>query len=415
MRAAKGPIDYAASCVLGNRIQAGLEELAPDGLEDAFMRGLAEVAALVGVPRADVERAAPLSQISALAERLRSSHPRAVAAWRLHAGNTGFLDVVTALTVDGRKPDIGLCIDRVAGKVRHDKALSGPLGELGRDISAWSDLIERTEQALAELTWLDSALRRRQLKRTVFAILVVATLSAITTSIVYVRLARDEVEARVSSARGCAAETLTEADLEWANAKQRARVDRELDACKQERELAEATRRASEEEEVRKRQAEEVVRARAQACADLASDVDAGELDAATRATAGATAALLERVAKRTLEPGDVGPQDPSFPCSDTPAHARLEAAYGQALMADPMLWARRSDPSPLAQKLATARKDEVPKNVLIGLADNAERTAKAGLSGGDKTTIARAKRLCTFASAMGMPGPVSCPAVASL
>jgi hypothetical protein len=56
-----------------------------------------------------------------------------------------------------------------------------------------------------------------------------------------------------------------------------------------------------------------------------------------------------------------------------------------------------------------------VPKNVLIGLADNAERTAKAGLSGGDKTTIARAKRLCTFASAMGMPGPVSCPAVASL
>lgn len=416
LRAAKGPIDYAASCVLGNRIQVGLEELAPDGLQAAFMRGLSDVATLAGVPLADVERAAPLAQIRALAERLRASHPRAVSAWKLHAGNTGFLDVVTALTVDGRVPDIALCLDRVAGKVRHDKALSQPLAELSRDLAAWTDLVARTEESLAELSWLGAALRRRGIKRAVFAILVMGTLSSITSAIVYVRLQRDAVEARVAAARGCAAEALGEADLKWANDEQRARLAQERGVCDAERAREAEERRAVEERERRKQAEEEALRARARACDDLAADVEGGELDAATKATAGDSASLLERVAKKTLEPSDVGPADPVFPCADSQAaRGRLEKAYAQALMVDPMLWARRSDPSPFAQKIAVARKAEVAKNVLIGLADNAERTAKSGLSGGDKATLARAKRLCAFTAEMGMPGPVACPAIASL
>ena len=110
LRAAAGPLSFAASCISGNKIQKGLEELEPSGLADAFDRGVGEVAKLVGVPKAEVDRVLPLEEVAAVQERLRHSHGLAIEAWRLHAGQFGFFDAVTALTVDGRPVEIGLCL-----------------------------------------------------------------------------------------------------------------------------------------------------------------------------------------------------------------------------------------------------------------------------------------------------------------
>lgn len=415
-RAARGPLDYAGSCLLGNRIQTGLEELGADGLRDAYMRGLAEVARVAAVPRRDVERAVDLTAAVALERRLRESHAAAIAAWKMHAGQFGFLDVMTALTVDGRHPDVGLCLERVAKKVMHDRALSEPIEALSVDITAWTKVVDETRLRLEDLGWIASSMRRRAFKRVAVAVAAVAASIAVTIALVTVSIARDEVAARVDGASNCEAETLTDEDLSWANDEQRAAVKTKVDACADERDRRAEARRAEEERLEVNRRRREAILARGRSCAVLASDVEGGRLGDESKATAADSSALLERVAKKSLQPTDVGPMDPKLPCADSEAATkRLEAAYAEALLVDSTLWARRSDPSSYARKIITARKADVPPNVLIGLADNAERTATSGLSGGDATTLDRARRLCAFASDLGVPGQRSCRAVEAL
>jgi hypothetical protein len=415
LRAANGPIEYAASCLMGNKIQLGLEEVGVDGLRDAFMRGLGEVARLAGVPRAEVERVVPLAELAAVEERLRVSHPRAIGAWRLHAGQFGFLDVMTALTVDGRGPDIAMCIARVAGKVRHDSELAQPLEALAVDVGAWAELVERTRAQLEDLSWLTAALRRRTILRAVLAIGVLTMLIGVTAAIVAIRLASDAAEARVARVSDCDAERLTKADLAWASTTDRAKVKEKIERCAAEREIAEAARIKEEEEQARQKKLDEAAQARAKACSELASDVEKGALSETSKTTAGDAAKFLERVATKKLEPADIGPNDPVFSCGDRPDGKRLEAAYSDALMANAPLWIRNGEPSEHAQKAIAAKKDSIDKLALIGVADEAEKSAKAALNGGDKKVLERAKRRCAVAKALGVGGHRGCNGIANL
>ncbi len=105
LRAAIGPIQYAASLVSSNKVRQGIDELAPEPLLAAVNRGVADLASLVGVPRGDIEISLPMAEFGQVAARLGASQPRAIAAWQIHAGPTGFLDIITALTVDGQSRD----------------------------------------------------------------------------------------------------------------------------------------------------------------------------------------------------------------------------------------------------------------------------------------------------------------------
>lgn len=422
LRAARGPIDFAASSIMGNKIQAGLEELTPDNLVGGYQRGVGDVAALAGVDRAEVERLLPLERLAQIEARLRTSQPRAVAAWTMHAGQFGFLDVITALTVDGRQLDIGLCLSRIAGKLRHDRHLAEPLEALGADVAELAALVEETRGLLSDRGWISAALRRRQLRRTAAVVLAMLSLASITSSIVIIRLKRDRVRDRIEAAAPCAAEAIGEGELSWASAELRKKVDDKVATCRRERAEEEARARAeaerlAEEQRVAARKAERLAGCKALADEVLATQKAAtpGELGDRSRAVAGDAAPLLGRVAKRALEPADVGPTDAALPCSDTPDHARLSDAYAAALTADPLLWARRSDPSPLAERLLVAHKAELPEKALIGLADQAERLSKQGLARGEPETIAKAKRLCRLAKSLDVALHQGCAALEKL
>mgnify|MGYP000496769908 CR=1 FL=1 len=416
LRAAMGPVEYAGGCILGNKIITGLEELGPDGLLGAFHRGVTDVAALAAVPRSEVEGLLPMGDVAALEARLRQTQPRALIAWRTHAGQFGFLDVMTALTIDGRRPEIGLCLERVAGKVRQDRHLAEPLEALGTDVTAWEDLIVRCRHILEDRGWLARALRRRVMKRVIIGGIAFLVLVAATIAIVTVRIKRDDVARKVAAVADCDADKLTEADLEWANSEQRAVVSEKADSCTR-AQAEEAARRKREKEALA---AEKLLReareAREKECALLADDIEKGSLSEASKKKADKAADLLDRVAKKALTDADAGPIDPVFPCAEDAAiKKRIEAAFADALMVDPLLWARRSDPSPTTAALLLAHKDALPDNGLIGLADNAERSAKSSLARGDIQKMATAKRLCGLAKSLGVAGHASCNAIEKL
>ena len=415
LRAAAGPLSFAASCISGNKIQKGLEELEPSGLADAFDRGVGEVAKLVGVPKAEVDRVLPLEEVAAVQERLRHSHGLAIEAWRLHAGQFGFFDAVTALTVDGRPVEIGLCLERVAGKVRADRPLSEPLAALATDIIAWHDLVVRSRHVLEDRGWLAAAYRRRVLLRVALFAIPVVALVVFTVGVVTVRLKRDAVARLLATEDACSVESIPDAQLAWASGDQLAALETKKITCAERRERDRRDREEKERREAAEKRAREEREARERACAALADELERGALTDATRPLRGDSDALLGRVAKRALLPQDIGPEDPAFPCGETRAKARVEAAYAAALLGDVSVWTQRGDPGKYAHAALVAKKADIPTNALLGLADNAERTAKSGLTGGDPVTLARAKRLCALASELGVPGRGSCNAVSSL
>lgn len=413
LRAAMGPIEYAASCLLGNKIQTGIEELAPLGLVESYQRGLGEVARLVGVPRADVERAMPMHEVAMLEGRLRESHARAIAAWKLHAGQFGFFDVVTALTLDGRRPDIGTCLERVAGKVKHDRELAEPLEALSVDVTAWSDLVARSRHVLEDVDWLAAALRRRVIFRVALAVSVVVVLFGLTAAIVGVRLARDAAANRVATVADCDAKNLSEKDLKWATEAQRAAVRDKMARCEAERVRVEAAERAAREEEERAEKAREAAAARKLACDTLASDVERGSLSDGSRKIAGPLADLIDRIARKQLEAGDDVPAAAGVPCPDTPAvMQQIDASFSRAVMTDPGPWLQKDALSPSVRKTLVDHKGELSRALVIALSTTAERTAKTYLDRGDKAILARAKHLCGLARDLGMPGHQSCTAV---
>ncbi len=415
LRAAVGPLHYAATCVTGNQIGKGLQELGPDGLGEAYHRGVAEVAKLVGVPKPEVDRVLPIAEATALLERLRTSQASALSAWTMHAGQFGFLDVMTALTVDGRPAEIGLCLERVAGKVRADKALSVPLDSLAADVTAWSDLVVRTRHVLEDRGWLHDAYRRRVILRVVLLAIPLAGLIAFTVGVVVLRLRRDAVDALLAAEDPCALEGTGEEAFRHASDAQRARRAEKLAVCADRREKEAQAQRDAEALAAEERDRAQARARREGACAALAAELEAGELTDASKTVRGDLDELLGRMARKALDPDDIAHDALPFPCGDTPAKARVEAAYGAALLGDVSVWTQRGKPGKVARAALLARKADVPQNALLGLADNAERTAKAGLTGGDPEKIDRAKVLCALARELGIPGRGSCAAIESL
>jgi hypothetical protein len=416
LRAASGPLQYAASCVTSNKIQKGLEELEPTALSEAYERGVTEVARLVGVPKTEVDRILPGAERGAVLERLRYSHAAALGAWRAFSGQFGFFDVITALTVDGRHPGMHECLERVARKIQADKELARPLEALAVDVAAWDDLVVRSRHILEDREWLAAAYRRRRIMRVVLFTIPMLSLVLFTGSVVYVRIRRDSIDALIATDDPCAAETWDASATKMASSEQEEAIAELERECAARRERA----RAVEEEQQRKaaaeRQAKEAREARERACLTLADEVERGALSDASRAVADDQAALVERIASRSLEPSDIGPADPSLPCGDTPAaHARIGAAMSSGLLADVSLWTQRAEPGPAVRRMLVDQRDRIPQNALLGLAETAERTAKAGLTGGDPDTIARAKRMCALARELGVPGRGSCTGVETL
>jgi hypothetical protein len=407
---ASGPVNYAGQCILSSRVTDGLRELTPDSLYGGFRRGVEESAKRVGVGSADVERLLPMDQVRSLVNRLTVSQRNAVQAWDLHAGHMGgFLKGVADLTADGRAPDVGLCLERLAKKVTRDRELAEPLRALAVDVGAWQDLISRCRDLLDDGGALERAYRMRRVRR----VLAIAGLAGIIVGalavVLWVRAARGRVDEVLASADACAVSAIDPGDARRASSDQRRRLAARDEDC--------TTRRANEAKALeiahaREEKAREELRVKKeleQTCEALAAHLDAGSLTPDDAAFAGARAALLRRIAQKALDAADFGPADPDLPCAGTEAAGRISAAFTRAILAAPARWANADDPSKLVTATLIEHVADLPSSAKQVVARRADDLAKKALIIGVPGLLPRAVRLCQLKVALGIRGGSYC------
>lgn len=425
LRCAMGPLVYAGGLIMASKVPKGLAELAIDSLHGGFLRGVSEVAKQAGVAPRDVEGALPMGEVRALVARLGSSQPIGSEAWALHAGHMGgLLPGVADLTVDGRVPDIGLCLERLANKVARDRALADPLRTLAADVEAWQTLMQRCRAILDGGHDLARAYRRRRLTRwgaVGFAGVVIVVSVAV---VGRTWAARSRVEAVLSAADPCAVASIAPADRARASGEQGVRIQQQRSRCDEGR-AAQARVAAEAADKAARAEAEARVKAeREAACVALADAVERGAIADALGDGAGkppldplaaAAAPFLERAARGALGRDDL-PTTPPLPCADSPAGGRIRAVVAKALLASPTLWANADDHSDLIRALLVEHRAELPEVARQRLRTRAHEASKSALLRGDPARVAHALRLCETNAAVSPDLPVqSCEAVAKL
>jgi hypothetical protein len=407
---ASGPVNYAGQCILSSRVADGLRELTPDSLYGGFRRGVEESAKRVGVGTADVERLLPMDQVRSLVNRLTISQQNAVSAWTMHAGHMGgLLKGVADLTADGRAPDVGLCLERLAKKVTRDRELADPLRALATDVSEWQDIIARCRDLLDDGGALERAYRMRRVRR----VLAVAGLAGIIVGalgvVLWVRAARVRIDAVLAVADPCAAAAIEPGDARRASSDQRRQLDARSVECaslhereEKERALALVREAKARDEQLQKKDLE-------QKCEALAGHVEKEGLTPDDAAFAGPRAALLRRISTGALDVADFGPADPDLPCAAAPSAARFTDAFTRAVLASPARWANADDPSKLVTATLIAHVAELPSSAKQVVARRADDLAKKALIIGVPGLLPRAIRLCQLKDALGIHGGSYC------
>ena len=407
---ANGPVSYAGQCILSSRVADGLRELTPESLFGGFRRGVEESAKRVGVGVTDVERLLPMEQVRGLIARITVSHRNAVEAWNMHAGHIGgFLKGVADLTADGRAPDVGLCLDRLARKVARDRELADPLRALAVDVGEWQAIVARCRDLLDDGGVLERAYRMRRVRRALVIVGLGVVIVAALGSVLWVRAARVRVDAILATADPCAAAVLDAGDARRASSDQRRRLEARARECaaKNEREavareVARVHEERAREEQARKKELE----AR---CASLADHLEKGSLTAEDTAFAGPRAPLLQRAAQGALTSDDLGPSDPDLPCAAALTAPRISAVFKRAVLASPARWANAEDPSKLVAATLIEHVAELPSSAKQVIAQRADDLAKKALVIGVPGLLPRAVRLCQLKDALGVRGGSFC------
>ncbi len=407
---AGGPVNYAGQCILSSRVADGLRELTPDSLHGGFRRGVEESAKRVGVGTADVERLLPMDKVRSLVSRITLSQQRAVEAWNLHAGHIGgLLKGVADLTADGRAPDVGLCLDRLAKKVMRDRELADPLRALAVDVGEWQDLIAECRDLLDDGGALERAYRMRRVRR----VLAIAGLAGIIVGalggVLWVRAARVRLDEVLASPDPCVASAIDPGDARRASSDQRKRLEERSGECTAQRASAAKELEIARVREEKAREEQRLKKDLEQKCEALAGHVDTGSLTPDDTTFAGARAPLLRRMAHSALESADFGPTDPDLPCAGTPAAAKLEAAFTRAVLASPARWANADDPSKLVTATLVAHVADLPGSAKQVVASRADDLAKKALIVGVPGLLPRAIRLCQLKDALGIRGGSFC------
>jgi hypothetical protein len=417
LRCALGPVNYAGSLIVSSRVQEGIKELSPESLHGGLKRGIEETAKLAGMRPQEVEAMLPVYEIRVAVTSLTVSQKAAADAWNTHAGQIGgLLHGVADLTVDGRVPDVPLCLERLAQKVSRDKAFAEPLRALSGDVARWQEVVAHCRRILDDGGALARAYRKRRLRTVAMGVALGLAISTAAFVVIRIRTAHARVEAKLAAAKGdpCALASLTDAEISSGTADQRRRVGEGRAACE-----ARRAREAKEREEKARREAGEKAAREARAkheaaCSALAAHVQKGELGGADEVTAGASIELLGRVSKSALLPGDLGPDDPKLPCADAPeASKKLRAAFATAVVSSQWITVERlSNEVEAALVTHAAALRDAQRQMFMRRAD---ATAKRAILSGNAELLSNAKRLCALAEKLDAPGRAFCPAALSL
>jgi hypothetical protein len=388
VRQARVPLERAASELHAGRIAEALGELARGSLLAGLRRGLQEVSQRTGVPFVDVKRLLPGPEIDELLGEVSASQAAAAKAWKHETAP----QVVDLAPETDELPDdqgaIGSVLSGVAAKVVRDKHLSAPLDDLAIHLTRWEDLLHRCGKVLAS----DPTLRRASARKIIRALSVALPIAAVIAVAAGLAVAgggrRDRIRAALTNLDACA--PLKEADLERISVEERQQYDLRQSQC--------AARRARVAYEAR--------------CDALATAVEQRTIGAEEAATAGTSQPVLDRIARGSLEVGDLG-DTPDLPCGDTPAGERLWDAFGRAASTSVEAWAKADHVGErLSQLLAS---HPLSDRAAAALGDHAEAVAKRGILSGKAAMIEQAKKLCDLEKSLHLELRQYCDGIAAV
>lgn len=400
LTAALGPLHYAGQCIMARRVDDGLRQLTGEDVFLAFHRGMTAVAKEVGVGLADVTALLPVAEMQAIAAQIGAHQQSALAQWHLHTGDTGLLDGVADLTVDGRAPDASLCLLRLSAKMRLDKQLATPLRQLSEDLDRWQQMLDACRILIDDGAALEKAYRQRRLVRLGLAIAALLGLSAAIVWLVRVSLAQGRIDDALAANDPCEM-AIDEADRAKASDAQETALAAKSAACEEQHEVArraeEAARR--EREAARVAAAESAAReARCEVIAKVASGASSkSDLD-------GEAKALVARIGRRALEPADLEIAVARIPCGESRAFPALAGAYVTAALSSLGVWMYASTLSDGAVTLFSRGKGALSEEERVNFAQHAEHYAEKALVTGDEAKVARAQGLCRAAEAIDQP-----------
>ena len=418
LNAARGPVSYAGQALLAARVREGLAELCIESLMGSVQGGMDDVASATGLASRDIARLLPLAEMKQTANRIAKHQHLAAGQWARHVHHGGgLLEGIAKLTVDGRPPDVPLCLTRIAKKMRLEEALVEPLLALAADIERWDQQLDTCRAIIDDGRELERAhRRRRRLRRGALAI-VLTVLVAASAVVLRTHDRRQRIDATLNAASAdpCAVEQLDRRAAESATDEQQKRLSSHRTQCAADREQAKQQAAALAAKKAQEKEQQDKRRQRLALCGKLAASLASPGLPAEVKPVAGRYFALLERIAQDALAPADVTTDVNAFVCNSTPAAAKVGAAFTRAAFASASFWITKHSPSTSAVKLMALGKAQLSEHASRVFGQHVVTVAKDAVLAGDDESLERAARLCRFVAALGMPSREQCKTALTL
>lgn len=380
LQAARSPLTTSSERFAMNFLGDGVRAVSAAQLTLALDRGVAAVARAVGLRDDAVRAALPVGEIDALRARIDEHHAATLLALR-----PGELTVSAFHQPSGRVSPATHMID-VAAHFAKDKAISAPLSALAGEIAAWEELLGACASAIRDNPAITARYARTQrlrlLARRGLAVGVAGAGVAILAVVVTAHRTR-EAEARARDERAKQAharqaridDVLTGADpcatLDPTDAAAASTIERQRLTARQ----LECTKKQERER-------------RAGECKGVLDAVQSGA--DAFPPSLSADAALLGRIAKKSLSPEDL--KIDALPCDDTGAMARL---FVEACLQSPEAFGKSTGPSTRVAAWIDAA--PLPPKLSATIAFRAEILANGAIRSGVTADLDGALRMCAL------------------
>ncbi|MBM4376175.1 MAG: hypothetical protein FJ095_13920 [Deltaproteobacteria bacterium] len=416
LHVAMSPLAMAGGSFRRGDVAQGLAELTAESLVGSVDRAIEAVAGAVGLPRGEVERVVPMAELRKKAARMAPIQAASVAQWERHMAHaSSLLEAIAKLTADGRPPEAGLCLMRIATKMRLERDLAAPLRELAGLVDAWQETLIDLRTRLDAGKELERARLRRERTRLALIGAAIVGFLGIAAAGGWVARTREQLEDVLTRPNPCEVELLTEDQLRFANDLQREMARSRKSACAAMRESVRQREERERVERERREQEEATKRAKASACDELTKRLDGtGDrtLAAQTLALFDRDASLHERLLRGTLEAEDVTRDLSKLTCVGGKGDAAIASAYAKALAASVETWGPRALPSRSARDLAIRGKSALTHNAREELTRVIDKRALDAIMSGRLGVIEDAVQACEVVQALEAQPRVYCRAI---
>lgn len=413
---AMGPLAMAANCLRRGDVRQGLTELSGDSLVGSVQRAIDAIAETVGLPTHEVERLLPTEEMDDLLEGVATTQSTSAAQWDLHMAHAGgLLEAIAKLTSDGRAPEAGMCLMRIATKMKLEKGLASPLRELAGHIERWQELLERVRRELDEGKELKEARQRRRVVRVGIAGLTGVAVLAVAALVTTVWKARRQIDDVLALPSPCEVELLLAADLSMASAEQKSTLVAKHAACSGTRELARIAEEKIQEDKARQLREAEAKRTREATCIELGVRLSKPSTEALSpklKEILAKDMTFMTALARGKIDNADVSRDVSNLTCLDGQAGDAIAGAFAAALAQAGESWLPEHTPSPSALTLVKRGKASVSRIARANLIPPIEKVALDALLTGKSEPVRAARKKCDVLTMLDVTPHLYCQAV---